>query len=76
MSEQFIRQKTTALNSLEALQQHPVANAQAEQHLRRALSWLEGQIQGVETGLVGLLEQHNDREMPLLMPKLPETHWL
>jgi len=66
VSEQLIRQKTMTLNSLEALQQHPVVSSQAEQHLRQALSRLEEQIQVLETELVGLLEQHYAPEMPLL----------
>lgn len=66
VSEQLIRQKTMTRNSLEALQQHPVVSAKAEQHLRQALSQLEEQIQALETELVGLLEQHYAREMPLL----------
>ena len=55
VSEQLIRQKTMTLNSLEALQQHPVASTKAEQHLRQALSRLEEQIQALETELIGLL---------------------
>jgi transposase len=66
VSEQLIRQKTMTLNSLEALQQHPVVSAHAKQHLRQALGRLEEQIQALETELVGLLEQHYAREMPLL----------
>jgi len=66
VSEQLIRQKTMTLNSLEALQQHPVVSPLAEQHLRQTLGRLEEQIQTLEKELVGLLEQHYAREMPLL----------
>ncbi len=66
VSEQLIRQKTMTLNSLKALQQHPVVSPLAEQHLRQALGRLEEQIQALETALVGLLEQRYAREMPLL----------
>jgi transposase len=66
VSEQLIRQKTMTLNSLEALQQHPVVSAQAGQHLRQALGRLEEQIQVLEKELVGLLERGDARQMPLL----------
>jgi transposase len=66
VSEQLIGQKTMTRNSLEALPQHPLVSPLAEQHLRQARSRLEEQIQALETELVGLLEQHYAREMPLL----------
>jgi transposase len=71
VSEQLIRQKTMTLNSLEALPQHPVVSAQAEQHLRQALGRLEEQIQLLETELVGLLEQHPADALAVLHSR----HW-
>jgi transposase len=65
-SEQLIRQKTMTLNSLEALQPHPVGSARAEQPRRQALDRLEEQIHVLEKELIGLLEQHYARQMPLL----------
>jgi transposase len=66
VSEQLIRQKTMVLNSLEALQQHPVASVLARQHLHQTLQQLETQIQALETEMLALLEQQYAREMPLL----------
>lgn len=66
VSEQLIRQMTMTRNSLEALQQHPVVSPLAEQPLHQVLSRLEEQIQVLEKELIGLLEQHYAREMPLL----------
>lgn len=66
VSELLIRQKTMLLNSLEALQQHPVRSPLAEQHLRQALGQVEQQIHALEAALLALLEQHYAREMPLL----------
>ena len=66
VSEQLIRQRIMLLNSLEALQQHPVVSAVARQHLHQALDQLETQLQVLEAEMQGLLEQHYAREMPLL----------
>jgi transposase len=66
VSEQLIRQMTMTRNSLEALPQHPVVSPLAEQHLRQALRQLEKQVQVLEKEWIGLLEQHDARELPLL----------
>lgn len=66
VSEQLIRQKTMILNSLEALQQHPVASTLARQHLHQTLQQLEAQIKALETEILTLLAQQYAREMPLL----------
>lgn len=66
VSEQLIRQKTMLLNSLEALQRHPVVSELASQHLHQALHHLEQQLHVLEAELVSKLAHHYVREMPLL----------
>ncbi|KAA5548363.1 IS110 family RNA-guided transposase [Adhaeribacter rhizoryzae] len=66
LTEQFIKQRTMVINSLEALERQPVVSELAVKSLKQTLKMLEKQIKQIQDKLLVTLEKAFAKEIKLL----------